>query len=288
MIVRFVACVGLFTLVVTPAKAWCSGQVAGADACQAGPIPERIRNADRQREERIILCRPDRALLIENRHSVGSDGVRRRRRHQLPAGRARITTRCIIVTGRNKGEVAGALNSFKKDFAILESRARSDPKNTELQRGLSRTLSDIASLQVLAGNREGARATYGKILAIEDKLASSIEKAEVKSDGKAGRRTARAFGNVAWDALLAHNPAKALMAARQALAIEPDEPWVWINLAHALLLLDRATEAQALYEQVAAIPNKLWKQTVVDDFSKLRKAGVTHSLMPTIEAALDR
>ena len=78
------------------------------------------------------------------------------------------------------------------------------------------------------------------------------------------------------------------MAVRRALAIAPDEPWVRINLAHALLLLDRATEAKALYEQVAAIPNKLWKQTVVDDFGKLRKAGVTHSLMPTIEAALDR
>jgi predicted Zn-dependent protease len=76
--------------------------------------------------------------------------------------------------------------------------------------------------------------------------------------------------------------------AKQALAIKPDEPWVRINLAHALLLLDRATEAKALYEQVAAIPNKPWKQIVVEDFGKLRKAGVTHSLMPTIEAALDR
>jgi hypothetical protein len=27
MMVRFVACVGLFTLAVTPAKAWCSGQI---------------------------------------------------------------------------------------------------------------------------------------------------------------------------------------------------------------------------------------------------------------------
>ena len=47
------------------------------------------------------------------------------------------------------------------------------------------------------------------------------------------------------------------MAAMQALAIAPDEPWVQINLAHALLLLDRATEAKALYEHIAAIPNKL-------------------------------
>jgi hypothetical protein len=42
VIIRFVACVGLFTLVVTPAKAWCSGQIAGADACKVGAIPERI------------------------------------------------------------------------------------------------------------------------------------------------------------------------------------------------------------------------------------------------------
>jgi tetratricopeptide (TPR) repeat protein len=252
----------------------------------------RPRNADRQRDrigtELFVLCRPDSAPLIKNRRSIRSDGVRRRR-HQLPAGQAVITARCIITALRNKRDVARALNSLKKDFAILESRARSDPENTEVQRGLSRTLSNIASLQVLAGNREGARATYGNMLAIEDKLANSIEKAEVKSDGKAGRRTARAFGNVAWDALLARNPAKALMAARQALAIAPDAPWVRINLAHALLLLDRTTEAKALYEQIGALRAKpFWTQIVADDFGKLRKAGVTHSLMPTIEATLDR
>ena len=71
---------------------------------------------------------------------------------------------------------------------------------------------------------------------------------------------------------MARNPAKALIAARQALAITPDEPWVWINLAHAHLLLDRAAEARALYEQVAAIPNKPWEQIVIEDFRRLSKA----------------
>jgi predicted Zn-dependent protease len=258
MIVRFVACVGLFTLVVTPAMAWCSGQIAAADAfdaCEVGAIPERIENPGNADRPRVLRL---------SQEKIGS---------QL----------------WHKGDVAGALDSFKEAFAILDSRAKSDPENIELQRGLSRILSSIASLQVLTGNREEAHATYVDILAIEDKLASATEKAEVKSYGKAGRGTARAFGNVAWHALLARNPAKALMAARQAVAITPDEPWVRINLAHAFLLLDRETEAQALYEQVAAARSKpFWKQIVADDFGKLRKAGVTHSLMPTIEAALDR
>jgi hypothetical protein len=188
MIIRFVACVGLFTLVVTPAKAWCSGKIAAADACKVGAIPERIedpRNADRQRhlsvsQERIVLCRPDWALLTENRRSVGSDGVRRRRRHQLPGGRARSTTRCIVMRVQHKYEAAGALDIFKKDFAILDRRAKSDPENTKLQRGLSGILTTIASLQIMTGNRGDARATYDKILAIEDKLASAMEKVEVK------------------------------------------------------------------------------------------------------------
>jgi tetratricopeptide (TPR) repeat protein len=152
-----------------------------------------------------------------------------------------------MITIRHKLEAAGALDIFKKDFAILDRRAKSDPENTQLQRGLSRILTTIASLQIMTGNRGDARAAYDKILAIEDKLASAKEKAEVKSYGMAGRGTARAFGNVAWYALLARHPGKALMAAKQALAISPDEPWVRINLAHALPLLDRATEAKALY-----------------------------------------
>jgi tetratricopeptide (TPR) repeat protein len=245
MIVRFVACVGLFTLVVTPAKAWCFGRIAAADAfdaCEVGTIPERIEDADRPRDHRLSQEKFGTELWY-------------------------------------KGDVAGALDSFKAAFAILDSRAKSDPENIELQSGLSRILSSIASLQVLTGNREEAHATYVDRLAIEDKLASSIEREEVK---------ARAFGNVSWYALLARDPAKALMAAKQALAVTPDEPWIRINLAHALLLLGRTTEARALYERIAAMPNKRWKQMVVEDFGKLRKAGVTHSLMPTIEAALDR
>ena len=253
MIVRFVACVGLFTLVVTPAKAWCSAPMEGFGACRVG-VPEHVdesSNADRMGD------------LSLPQERIGAD----RWAH---------------------GDLAGALESFRKAFAILDSRARSDPENTELQRGLSRILTHIASILTVTGNREEARATYSEIFAVEDKLASAIEKAEIKSDGEAGRRTASAFGNVAWYALLARNPAKALISASQALAITPDEPWVRINLAHALLLLDRAAEAKALYEQVAAIPNKPWKQIIVEDFAKLRKVGVTHSLMPTIEAALDR
>ena len=253
MIVRFVACVGLFTLVVTPAKAWCSGPIEAVGACKVG-IPEHI-------EERGIPDQPSDLSLSQER--IGTE---------LWAN----------------GDLAGALESFKKAFAILDSRARSDPENTELQRGLSRILNNIASLQIVTGNREEARATYNEVFAIEEKLASAIEKAEVKSYGTPGRTTASAFGNVAWYALLARNPAKALIAASQALAITPDEAWVRINLAHALLLLGRAAEAKALYEQVAAIPNKPWRQIIVEDFGKLRKAGVTHSLMPTIEAAISR
>jgi tetratricopeptide (TPR) repeat protein len=233
--------------------AWCSGPIEATGACKVG-IPEHI-------EERGNPDQPSDLSLSQER--IGTD---------LWA----------------HGDLAGALDGFKKAYAILDSKARSDPENTDLQRGLSRILNNIASLQIVTGNREEARATYNEVFAIEDKLASAIEKAEVKSYGMAGRATASAFGNVAWYALLARNPAKALISASQALAITPDEPWVRINLAHALLLLGRGTEAKALYEQVAAIPNKPWRQIIVEDFGKLRKAGVTHSLMPTIEAALNR
>jgi tetratricopeptide (TPR) repeat protein len=253
MIIRFVACIGLFTLVVTPAKAWCSGPIEAIGACKVG-LPEDIEERDNPDQSRDLSL---------SQEKIGTEQWA-------------------------NGDLAGALESFKKAFAVLDSRARTDPENTQLQRGLSRILNNIASLQIVTGNREEARATYTEVFAIEEKLAGAIEKAEVKSYGMPGRATASAFGNVAWYALLARNPTKALGFASQALAITPEEPWVRINLAHALLLLGRAAEAKAIYVQVAAIPNKPWRQIIVEDFGKLRKAGVTHSLMPTIEAALNR
>ena len=61
------------------------------------------------------------------------------------------------------------------------------------------------------------------------------------------------------------------------------------NHAHALRYLNRRAEASALYLSHAkdkiADMNKSWRQTILDDFVELRKAGLTHPLMAEIEAA---
>ena len=55
------------------------------------------------------------------------------------------------------------------------------------------------------------------LLVVEHKLASSIEKAEVKSFGKAGHGTARAFGKCRMACPTGAQVAKALIAAKQPL-----------------------------------------------------------------------
>jgi hypothetical protein len=122
-------------------------------------------------------------------------------------------------------------------------------------------------------------------------LATAIEAAETKSDGKAGRATGDALGIVSFQALFARDYPKALTAADRALTIAPNELWIVMNRAHALMFVGRINDASTLYlahkdERIANNANKLWQQVVAEDFAELRKAGVTNRLMPKIENAL--
>ena len=63
--------------------------------------------------------------------------------------------------------------------------------------------------------------------------------------------------------------------------------WLYSNRAHALMFLDRTDEARVLYLQYRGQKNveeqKSWETVIVDDFAKLRKAGLSRPLMDEIE-----
>jgi tetratricopeptide (TPR) repeat protein len=191
---------------------------------------------------------------------------------------------------KDQGNLPAALESFRASLAIAESLAKADPGTAGWwQHELSETLSKVASVQMMTGKLEEALANYTKALAAQEKLASVVELDDIKSGGKAGRATARELGGVSWYALFTRDYAKALASADRALTIAPDELWIVMHRAHALMLVGRIKEARRLYlahkdERLAN--NEFWQQGVAKDFSTLRKAGVTNRLMPKIERVL--
>ena len=103
--------------------------------------------------------------------------------------------------------------------------------------------------------------------------------------------TADALNGVAWYALFARDYSRALAAAIRAHELVPDDLYIEGNHAHALMLLGRGEEAEALYlnhkgKPISSADGRLWERVIAEDFAELRKAGVIHPMMDDIEKRL--
>ena len=99
------------------------------------------------------------------------------------------------------------------------------------------------------------------------------------------RDSLRTVGRVG---LFAGEFSQALAASDRVTNLKPEDLAAQVNRAHALMFLERSAEAKAIYlahkgEQIDGRP---WRQVILDDFAEFRAAGITHSMMAEIEAAL--
>jgi tetratricopeptide (TPR) repeat protein len=72
-----------------------------------------------------------------------------------------------------RGDLAGALQSYRDSLRIADRLAQSDPGNTEWQRGLSLSYDRIGEVQAAQGDLAAALKSYRDSLAISDRLAKS-------------------------------------------------------------------------------------------------------------------
>jgi hypothetical protein len=132
---------------------------------------------------------------------------------------------------------------------------------------------------------------YDEALRLAEVFAAKLEVEDTKRDGKPGKETAEALGNVAAFALFTREFTKALAVADRAHTLFPNNLMIETNRAPALMFLGHDEEAKALYlahkgELVSELGNMLWEQTIAEDFAKFRKAGLTHPMMADIEKEL--
>lgn len=82
---------------------------------------------------------------------------------------------------------------------------------------------------------------------------------------------------------------KAVEVADEAIKVQPNSGSPNIRRAHAVMFLDRPDEARVLYERYRAgkAGHELtWQSVIVEDFAKMRNAGLSHPLMDEIEQKL--
>ena len=132
---------------------------------------------------------------------------------------------------------------------------------------------------------------YAEALAVRRSLAAAIEKAETAEAGSPARRTAEALGSLAWYALFSREHAEALAASERGRTLAPELLAIETNRAHALLFLDRGSDAREIYlahkgKRLDPSSDTTWEDVIAEDFDALTGAGIQHSAFAEIIAAL--
>jgi tetratricopeptide (TPR) repeat protein len=186
------------------------------------------------------------------------------------------------VVKRQAGNQAGTLAAFQESVDIARKLVAQDPGNAQAQRDMRVSLNNLGDTKLRVGDQAGALAAYQEDLDIARKLA-----AQDQGNARAQSDLANALGRTAYATLLAKGYAKSLALSDEAIAIAPDQLWLYTNRAHALMLLGRTDEARAIYLEYRSKmeqDGKPWEHAITGDFAALRAEGITNPLMDEIEA----
>jgi tetratricopeptide (TPR) repeat protein len=185
-----------------------------------------------------------------------------------------------------EGRREEAIVSYRESLAIRQRLTDSDKGNTAWKRDLAFTFDEIGDALRAQDSLDAAFAAYQKSLSIGRELA------EIDNGNAQWRNdlqfVIRRIGGMAYSFVLARDFDKGLAAADQAIALAPDQTWLYTNRAHALMFLDRIDEARTLYLRYRGAQNvegeKSWQTVILGDFAELRQASLAHPLMDEIEA----
>ncbi len=176
--------------------------------------------------------------------------------------------------------------SYRAYRDLMQGLVKADPNNAGKQYDLSFAFMRLGDVLVRQAKLDEALAAYRESLAIRERLAAADrtnaqwQNALKVSIGK--------IGAIAFNFILARDFGKALDAADQAVSLAPDQKWINVNRAHALMFLGRLDEARALYLRYRGEKkvqgDKSWEAAVLADFAELRRAGLTHPLLDEIES----
>ena len=187
---------------------------------------------------------------------------------------------------RRAGDGAGALAAYQESLDIQRKLAATNPRDTRVQRDVSESLAGLGDVKLQTGDGAGALGAYQESLEIRRKHAAADPgEAEAHAD------LVDALGGAAFAAVLVGQAQDALSFADEAVALAPDELWLYTNSALALMLLGRTGEARALYlahRGQSLADGQSWEEAVKGDFDALRKRGVVNPLMSEIEADFGR
>ena len=127
----------------------------------------------------------------------------------------------------------------------MQKRSQAAPADLDAQRRVSVLHNMIGDALKAEGKFDEALASYRESL----DLITNLTKSDPENEGWKGdlQYSVSKVGGLAYNFVLAGNFATALQVANDAIALAPDQIWLYTNKAHALMFLGRTDEARELY-----------------------------------------
>jgi tetratricopeptide (TPR) repeat protein len=177
------------------------------------------------------------------------------------------------------GDFKNGRKSFDESLENDRRMARGGYDKLELQRRMSKTLFEIADLQLGTGDIAGARRSYSEAFAANQQSINIL--AAAQNSGSMNDYW-DAVDATAWSGILAGKPDQVTKLAEDGLKMDPSQVRLDIRRAHAYLLLGRYEEAKAIYlarEKVPLKPHRIqtFAHVIKADFAVLRRLGVAVS-----------
>ena len=185
---------------------------------------------------------------------------------------------------QNQSNQADALKSFQSALDIMQKRSQAAPADLDAQRRVAVLDNMVGDVLKADGKLDQALASYRESVAVM----THLTKSDPENEGWKGdlQFSVSKVGGLAFNFELAGNFATALQVADEAIALAPDQIWLYTNKAHALMFLGRTDEARELYLKYRGTrlqKDKPWEAAVLEDFAAFRKAQLSNPLMDEIE-----
>ena len=168
-----------------------------------------------------------------------------------------LKNECVIY--RATGFPGKARKAIDECIVILEKLRIRQPGNVKLRVDLSKAYNNLGNI-------------YSDIVMLESSVTAWEKSLELDSDPAQSEYLSSRLGSLAYQYILLHNPGKAEISARKALAADA-APWIRINLAHALLLQGKREAAFAEYTKAIHKGDKSI-DSISSDFADFEKYGI--------------
>ena len=152
-------------------------------------------------------------------------------------------------------------------------------------------LVSLRSMGALLATTVALLICFAANLRAEEAADSDAAVEDTQKAGELDPKTGDYYLELAWNQLLNRKPREAIAASLKALKLSPaNAAMIKTNLAHAYLFENQFEKAKAIYleNRDAKLRNdqRTFSEAVLDDFTELEKAGITHPDMEKIKALL--